>query len=90
VPETAERRELDRIIWEELSHGRIEPSSRDAARTMLVELEHQGVEAVILGCTELSLLIQTSDTPLPLYDTTRIHAEAILEFALGRKLKGRK
>lgn len=90
VPEAAERRELDRIIWEELSHGKVEPSSRDAARRMLAELEHQGVEAVILGCTELAMLIETSDTTLPLYDTTRIHAEAILEFALGRKLKGRK
>lgn len=90
VPEAAERRELDRIIWEELSHGRVETSSRDAARQMLEGLERQGVEAVILGCTELAMLIHAGDTPLPLYDTTRIHAEAILEFALGRKLKGRK
>jgi aspartate racemase len=90
VPETAKRRELDRIIWEELSHGRVEASSRDATRRMLAELEGQGVQAVILGCTELAMLIETSDTPLPLYDTTRIHAEAILEFALGRKLKERK
>lgn len=90
VPEAGERRELDRVIWEELSHGKVEASSRDAARRMLAELERQGIEAVILGCTELAMLIETSDTPLPLYDTTRIHAEAILEFALGRKLKGRK
>jgi len=87
VPEGPQRQELDRIIWEELSHGRVEPAARAAARTMLTDLEHQGVEAVILGCTELSLLIQTADTSLPLYDTTRIHAEAILEFAMGRKLK---
>lgn len=87
VPEGPQRQELDRIIWEELSHGRVEPATRDAARAMLADLERQGVEAVILGCTELSLLIQTTDTPLPLYDTTRIHAEAILEFAMGRKLK---
>lgn len=90
VPQAAERRELDRIIWEELSHGRVETSSRDVARQMLEGLERQGVEAVILGCTELAMLIHAGDTPLPLYDTTRIHAEAILEFALGRKLKGRK
>lgn len=89
VPEAPQRQELDRIIWEELSHGRVEPSSRDAARRMLAKLERQGVEAVILGCTELAMLIENSDTPLPLYDTTRIHAEAILEFALDRKLKAR-
>ena len=85
VPEGPQRQELDRIIWEELSHGRVEPAARDAARTMLAELERQGVEAVILGCTELSLLIQAADTTLPLYDTTRLHADAILEFALDRK-----
>ncbi len=83
VPEPSERQELDRIVWEELSHGRIEPTSRQAAREMMQKLEAQGVEAVILGCTELSLLIQEEDTPLPLYDTTRIHAEAILQFAQG-------
>lgn len=87
VPETPQRQELDRIIWEELSHGLVEPAARAAARTMLTDLEHQGVEAVILGCTELSLLIQATDTPLPLYDTTRLHADAILEFALDRKPK---
>jgi aspartate racemase len=87
VPEQSQRQELDRIIWEELSHGKSLPSSRDAARTTLMELERQGVEAIILGCTELSLLIQTADTRLPLYDTTRLHADAILEFALDRKPK---
>ena len=87
VPIEPQRAELDRIIWEELSHGRVEPTARDAARNMLNELEREGVEAVILGCTELSLLIQTADTPLPLYDTTRLHADAILEFALDRKPK---
>jgi aspartate racemase len=85
VPESSQRRELDRIIWEELSHGAIQSSSRDAVKTMITELDRQGVEAVILGCTELCLLIKETDTPLPLYDTTRIHADAILEFALGRK-----
>jgi aspartate racemase len=86
-PEGLQRQELDRIIWEERSHGRVEPAARAAARTMLADLEHQGVEAVILGCTELSLLIQAVDTPLPLYDTTRLHDEAILMFALDRKPK---
>ncbi|MCW5558873.1 MAG: aspartate/glutamate racemase family protein, partial [Verrucomicrobiae bacterium] len=81
VPEAAQRRELDRIIWEELSHGVVKPASRDAAQSMIADLEKQGAQAVILGCTELSLLIQPEDTPLPLYDTLRLHAEAILDFA---------
>jgi len=83
VPGAAGRDELDRIIWEELSHGKIVPASRQSAREMIRELELRGAEAVILGCTELSLLIKPEDTPLPLYDTTLIHAEAILRFAQG-------
>lgn len=82
VPSSGERKELDRVIWKELSHGVIEPSSREAARTMMAALQNQGAEAVILGCTELSLLIQPEDTPLPLYDTLRVHADAILRFAM--------
>ncbi|MDF7807677.1 amino acid racemase [Pontiellaceae bacterium B12219] len=82
VPDAAQRTELDRIVWEELSYGILEPASRNAMKQMIDDLEKQGVEAVILGCTELSLLIRESDTRLPLYDTTQIHAEAILEFAM--------
>ncbi len=84
VPEPAERQELDRIIWEELSHGIVQPASRSAARAMMAALQTQGAEAVILGCTELGLLVTADDTPLPLYDTLRLHADAILAHALGR------
>lgn len=83
VPPAEHRKELDRIVWEELSHGTVRPESRAAAGAMIEGLTRQGVEAVILGCTELCLLIQPDDSPVPLYDTTRIHAEAILEFALS-------
>jgi aspartate racemase len=82
VPDATERKELDRIVWEELSHGTVRPESRAAAKSMVANLAAQGAEAVILGCTELCDLIQPEDSPRPLYDTTRIHAEAILEFAL--------
>lgn len=82
VPDPQQRQELDRIIWEELSHGVVTPASRNAAQTMIADLEAQGVEAVILGCTELGLLIQPNDTHLPLYDTLKLHAEAILAFAM--------
>ena len=82
VPDEPRRQQLDRIVWDELSHGDVQPASRAAARDMIGGLVDQGAEAVILGCTELGLLIQPEDSPRPLYDTTRIHAEAILDFAL--------
>lgn len=86
VPESCQRQELDRIIWEELSHGLIQPPSRAAAKSMIADLDRQGAEAVVLGCTELNLLIQPQDTPLPLYDTLRLHAKAILGFAMGKPI----
>ncbi|GMW01637.1 MAG: hypothetical protein AMXMBFR84_27740 [Candidatus Hydrogenedentota bacterium] len=82
VPDAHARQELDRIVWEELSHGTVRPESRASAKGMIADLTAQGAEAVILGCTELCLLIQPEDSPKPLYDTTRIHAEAILNFAM--------
>jgi len=81
VPDAAQRQELDRIVWEELAQGQLHPASRRAARAMMADLQQRGAEAVVLGCTELSLLIQPEDTPLPCFDTTQIHASAILEFA---------
>lgn len=83
VPGEADRRELDRIIWEELSHGVTKPDSRALARSMLDRLKKEGAEATVLGCTELCLLIQPKDIPIPLYDTTELHAKAILSFALN-------
>lgn len=83
VPDPAQRSELDRVIWEELSHGVVKPAARTAAKAAISDLERNGVDAVILGCTELGLLIHPEDTALPLYDTLRLHADAILEFASG-------
>lgn len=85
VPDIGQRQELDRIIWEELSHGVVPPESRMAAKTMMENLARQGAEAVVLGCTELGLLIKSEDTPLPIYDTLELHADAILEFATGKE-----
>jgi aspartate racemase len=82
TPEAAQRRELDRIIWEELSHGIINTKSQAAATGMVDDLVTRGAEAVVLACTELSLLMQPKDYSHPLYDTTQLHAEAILEFAI--------
>jgi aspartate racemase len=82
VPGESDRCALDRIIWEELSHGVIKPESRAVAQSMLKKLADDRAEAIVLGCTELCLLIKPEDSPRPLYDTTRLHAEAILSFAL--------
>jgi aspartate racemase len=83
VPNEPHRGALDRIIWDELSHGKINSESRAAARSMFESLAHDGAEAIVLGCTELCLLIQPEDSPRPLYDTTQLHADAILSYALN-------
>ncbi|MBW7907790.1 MAG: amino acid racemase [Kiritimatiellae bacterium] len=81
IPPADQRQALDRMVWDELAHGVVEEKSRAAAKQMIAELERQGAEAVILACTELSMLIKPEDTPLPLYDTMILHAEAILAYA---------
>ncbi len=83
VPEAEDRAVVHRIIYDELVQGRVEPASRDAYRAVIARLAGQGAEAVILGCTEIMLLIGPSDSPVPLFDTTRIHAEAAVERALS-------
>ncbi|MCZ7591089.1 MAG: amino acid racemase [Kiritimatiellae bacterium] len=83
MPNEKDRQELDRIVWEELSHGNVLESSRSFARTMIATLIEGGAEAVVLACTELEMLIQQEDSSKPLYDTMRIHADAILEYAIS-------
>jgi aspartate racemase len=82
VPGESDRRELDRIIWEELSHGVVKPESRAKAQSIIRDLAKDSAEAIVLGCTELCLLIKPEDTPTPQYDTTSLHAKEILTFAL--------
>lgn len=82
IPPPEDRRELDRIVWEELSHGRVETASQEHARRMIAQLAGDGAEAVILGCTELGMLIKPDDSALPLFDTLNLHAEAILARAM--------
>jgi aspartate racemase len=82
VPEAADRAAVHRIIYEELVQGRVEPSSRAVYRDVIERLVGRGAEAIILGCTEIMLLVQPEDSTVPLYDTTTIHAEAAVERAL--------
>jgi aspartate racemase len=85
VPDAADREVVDRIIFDELCRGLIEDSSRAAMAAIIGRLADQGAEAVILGCTEIPLLIGPDDVSLPVYDTTRIHALAAVEVALEER-----
>lgn len=83
IPEAEDRAEVHRVIYEELVAGRIEPASREAYRGVIARLVARGATAVILGCTEIMLLVGPEDSAVPLYDTTRLHAEAAVALALG-------
>lgn len=87
VPGDEDRATVHRIIYDELVRGRIEPSSRQAYRKVIARLVERGAEAVILGCTEIMLLVQPEDSIVPLYDTTAIHAAAAVELALSDRMR---
>ncbi len=82
VPPPPDRETIHRVIYEELVIGRIDPSSRQQFVKIIERLAEAGAQAVILGCTEIGLLVKDKDSPIPLFDTTRIHAEAAVEMAL--------
>lgn len=83
VPEDTERETIHRIIYEELCQGIIQPEARAAYLRIMERLHAAGAEGIILGCTEIGLLIKAEDSRLPLFDTTRLHAEAAVAYALG-------
>lgn len=83
VPESEDRLEVHRIIYEELCRGIVDDRSRHLYRDIIGRLVARGAEAVILGCTEISLLVGTDDSPVPLFDTTALHARAAADHALG-------
>jgi aspartate racemase len=83
VPAADARAEIQRIIFEELCLGRIERASGEFFRRVIADLEEQGAEGILLGCTELGMIIHPDENALPLFDTTRIHTEALLELALA-------
>lgn len=82
VPEQSERDVVHRIIYEELCLGQIKPESKTAYLNIIRQLQTRGAQAVILGCTEISLLVQQTDLDLPLFDTTALHAMAAADAAL--------
>src|SRR4051794_39244808 len=83
VPDEAERRIVHDVIYDELCVGVIRDESRDQYRRVIQALADRGAEAILLGCTEIDLLITEADSPLPVFDTTRIHAEKAVALALA-------
>lgn len=83
VPGDEDRATVHRIIYGELVAGKIMPESRDAYQGIIARLVKDGAEAVILGCTEIMLLVRPEDSPVPLFDTTAIHAQAAVDIALA-------
>lgn len=82
TPDAADRGLVHRIIYEELVVGRVLPESRAAYRQVIARLVDRGAEAIILGCTEIMLLVDAGDSMVPLFDTTRLHADAAVDFAI--------
>ena len=82
IPEAADREIVHRVIYDELVLGKIQPASKAEYLRIVAGLAEAGAEGIILGCTEIGLLISQADSRLPLFDTTRIHALAAVEYAL--------
>jgi aspartate racemase len=84
TPDQDDQAIVHRIIYEELCLGEVKPESRTEYIKVIEKLAQQGAEAVILGCTEITLLVNQSHTSTPLFDTTALHAEAAVKQALAK------
>lgn len=86
VPEPADREAVDRIIFEELTKGETRDASRERYLEVVDSLAAAGAQGVVLGCTEIELLIEQADRPaVPMFDTTALHVERAVEHALGER-----
>lgn len=83
VPEAEDRATMHRIIYDELCRGVVSDSSRDAVVALIERQRRRGATAVILGCTEIGLLIDAAGSPLPVFDTTALHAAAAVDWMLA-------
>jgi len=83
VPTEEQQEFVNRTIYNELTQGEVLPASRASFLEIIHDLERRGAQGVILGCTEIPLLIRQQDLALPVFDTARLHAEAALAMALG-------
>jgi aspartate racemase len=82
VPDEADRALMHRVIFEELCRGRVLTASRDAVVALIARQQAAGADAVILGCTEIGMLIDARCSPLPVFDTTELHAAAAVQWLL--------
>ena len=82
LPNEQEMERVHTIIYQELVHGVIKKKSREEYKNIIRRMEEEGAEGVILGCTEIPLLISGSDVNIPVFDTTKIHAEKAVEWLL--------
>lgn len=83
IPPTKPRQQVHRIIYDELCLGQIRPNSKATYQAIIADLVADGAEGIILGCTEIGLLVKEGDTAVPLFDTTYLHARAAVDFALS-------
>ena len=84
VPEPSDRALVHRIIYDELCQGKVLPTSKAQYVRVMNQLAQRGAEGIILGCTEIMLLVGQQDSPVPVFDTTTLHARAAVDFALER------
>ncbi|MBB6343916.1 aspartate racemase [Nonomuraea muscovyensis] len=82
VPDEPERTLVHDVIYQELTRNQVESSSRDAYRRIMAGLADRGAEGIVLGCTEITLLVGPEDSPVPVVDSTRVHVETALDLAL--------
>jgi aspartate racemase len=82
VPNADERQRVNSVIYDELCQGVIKPESKQSYIEIMDRLVEQGAQGIILGCTEITLLVSQPDATVPLFDTTAIHAEVAVEYAL--------
>ena len=87
VPSAASRQLVHDVIYKELCHGVIRQESREQYKEIIRELADEGAESIILGCTEIELLISQADSKLPVHPSTTIHAHAAVDFALGEETR---
>lgn len=83
VPNANDRRIVHDVIYDELCVGVISDSSREEYRRIMLELSHRGAQGILLGCTEIDLLVGPTDAPVPLFDTTRLHVKKAVDLALA-------
>ncbi len=83
IPETADRKIVHDVIYDELCRGIVKDESREEYRRIMRGLAERGAQGVLLGCTEIDLLVGAEDSPVPVFDTTRLHAEKAVELSVG-------